>query len=939
MTGTTSTGTPASDAPPTGAGPTGGESVREPLTWERVLAVVDDPGRHQDDPAPIVALFAGRTEAERRALLPAYKEAVRSRRTGGIGLRPLRHVGVALLGGPAGIAQWLLREDMAWPEKFGQEAVYTILAERDPAWIPDIATRMAARLPLDPWGNQWHVVDALVRGAGLPTPTTPGFVLRWMTEVAGRWRGSGRPLAEHLAADRYFPDLLPALFEVAGVGQNLDTPTTGPNAVRPGWDTALAALADAKTIQRDVLLDGCLSRLLRGERPGALRGFVRLHEALAPADDELAARVEGYLRLLPDAPSTVAALAQAALRRVDGADLLDPERIAEASRSVLFRAEKTLVRAQLTWLGTAIKRHPEHAGTLLATACTAFGSPAGDLQERAVALIAKHVRSLPPDQVDLVLTEVRDALPMLGDAIRPEAAALIGESGTPEPAFVVPLGPPPPRELPPPISSMAELVEELAVFFGSTPNPWVSPRGQATDPLAVERIVAALLREHARDGEALHTALLPLTEQHGHIVHQQWFAHQVRGAVGVMVAAATGHGGRQGWFRSLFGKGDAAEHDLIPGDKRDIERIAPPQRFLLARLYEVGTRLQVPHSGPYLAEIADAAGFVDPEALVAGLETWEASGHSPWRRDVDQALLRLPSHLDPAPIARAGRLTSPAGRRVARVMAAGGPTPGLIGRGRFDRIHRAYSAPKGGWVHSDGPLATVAPGDPDTVPETAWALYGLADPGAAARTSAWSEDSGPDLHCWPLLLPRDRDVIAAHLAICTQRGIDAPSRGAEVLPALAESFGPLGPGMSLALAYALGAQAAEDRTGAVDAFVTLSARDDAWDTEALGRDLGEAVRTRGLKTTRVVASLRDAARAGATGSVWGTLSGFVPDLLAGTGTTGLGDVLALAAETAAGSGARGVSIPGLAELAERKGSSRAVVEARRLRKVLDGDTG
>ncbi|MFI6983152.1 DUF6493 family protein [Embleya sp. NPDC050154] len=931
--------------PTTGSEPTTGAAsqAREPLTWARVEAALVEQDRAGGAPAPIVALFAGRTEAERRKLVPRYKEAVRSHRNSSRGLRTLRYVGVACLGGPAGIAQWLSREDMTWPSgpDTGEQAVHTLLAERDPAWIPDIVNRLATRMSVDTWGNHWDVVDALVRGSGLPTPTTAGFVVRWVDKVGRETFGTGPALAERLRADPYFTDLLPALFEVPGVGQLLENHESWSRTGFAGWGATLAELADAKVIERDTVLDGCVSRLLRGERPGSLRAFVRLHDAMAPTDDELAARVDSYLRLLPDAPSPVAGLAQDVLRRLDVADRLDPERIAEAARSVLFRTEKKLVRTQLIWLGQAIKRHPDHAGMLLATAGTAFGSVAVDLQERALALITKHVGKLPADQAALVYDEVRAQLSLLGDALRPEAAALVGESAVVEPDRGIALVPPPVRELPPPIGSLEELVEELAVLFARTDNPWVSPRGRNTDPLAVERIVSAMLREHERDREALHTALLPLTERHAHIIEQQWFIHQVQGAVGAMVAAATGYGGsRSGWFRSLFGKGtEASDHDLIPGSRVDVERLEPVQRFLLARLYEVGTRLRTPRGGPHLAEIADATGLVDPEALVAGLERYEVSGHSPWRRDVDQALLRLPAEIDPAVLARAGRLTSPAGLRVARMLAAGGPPAGFVERRRFARIHREFSYRDRDWTHFDGPLALIAPGDPDTrpqgtVPESALPMYDLSDPGAAARRPAWSENTEPDLHCWPLVLPRDRDVLGAHLAIRTQRGIDGPCRGAEILPALAESHGPLGSGISLALAYALGAQAAEDRTAAVDALVTLAARGDAWDTLGLGRDIGEAVRTRGLKTTRVVASLREASRAGAGEAVWGVLSGFLPDLLAGTKTTGLADALAVAAESAAGGGARAVSIAGLDALADRKGSSRAVTEAKRLRAIL-----
>ncbi|MYW00862.1 DUF6493 family protein [Streptomyces sp. SID3343] len=913
----------------------------EPLTWERLRALAPD------EHAAMVAAFAGRTEAERRALVPDIKESVKKLRDAeGFTHRRLvpilRVAGAACLGGAATIAQWLARRDLQWGAVGSHRPVLAVLRDRKPEWIPEIAGRLAAKLPADAWSDDWDLADLLARAGGLPAPTSDGYVLGWVRHRSGATRGTGaRSLAEQLGGDAYFLPLLPHLFEVAGVGQLIEQYEAW-SGKGDGWGPTLVQLTEARPVEREVVLDGCVSRLLRSERPGALRAFVRMHEQLKPTEDELAARTTAYLRLLPDAPSPVAGLAQDVLRGLDAAGRLSAEQVAEASRSVLFRAEKKLVRTQLTWLGQALKRHPDHAEVLLVSAGTVFGSPATDLQERAVALIAKHTAKWPADRVAALRAELRDSLGLLGDVIRAEAIATLGGAGEevePTEDFDLPLLPPAPRELPAPIASLDELVEEISVLFAGTASPWVSWRGRSADPIAIERIVSALLREHANDRAALHAALLPITERHAHIVEQRWFAHQVQGAIGAMVAAATGLGGsRPGWFRSLFGKAAAPDSDLdiIPGGKPEIDRIEAPQRFLLARLYEVAQRLRVPTSGPYLAEIVTATGHVDPEALVAGLEEWESTGATPWRRDVDQALLRLPADLDPALVARAGRLTSPAGLRVAKTFAAGGLPPGIVDHKRFDRVHREYVSATRKWIHLDGPLAWVAPMPDGLLPESAGSLYSLLDPGDVVRRRAWSESTDTDLRCWTMILPQARDVLAAHLAIRTQSSIDRACRGAEALPLLAEAEGPLGAGMSIALTYAFGAHVPEDRTAAVDAFITLAARDEPWDAGALGRDIGEAIRTRGLKTNRVVASLQEAARAGAHEAVWGVLGGLLPDLLSGRKATGIPAALALAAETAAKSGARDVPIRGLDALADKKSGSRAVVEAKRLRKVLTG---
>jgi hypothetical protein len=87
-----------------------------------------------------------------------------------------------------------------------------------------------------------------------------------------------------------------------------------------------------------------------------------------------------------------------------------------------------------------------------------------------------------------------------------------------------------------------------------------------------------------------------------------------------------------------------------------------------------------------------------------------------------------------------------------------------------------------------------------------------------------------------------------------------------------------------------------------------------------------------VKLNRAVLSLTDVHRAGATAAVWSLLGAALPVLLPGA-PRGLPDLLELASVVAAASGATG-EIEGLTEVAEKKGSSRLLKEARRLRTVL-----
>lgn len=96
-----------------------------------------------------------------------------------------------------------------------------------------------------------------------------------------------------------------------------------------------------------------------------------------------------------------------------------------------------------------------------------------------------------------------------------------------------------------------------------------------------------------------------------------------------------------------------------------------------------------------------------------------------------------------------------------------------------------------------------------------------------------------------------------------------------------------------------------------------------------------------MKPLRLAEAIRTAAATGAYATVWSVLRDVLPILLAdlatdassGTPARGLGDLLAVAADCAERSGARG-DLSHLAQAAERRGSSKLVTQARRLRTAL-----
>ncbi len=915
----------------------------------------------------VVAFVRELRDTERRALaspIRAYARELLGRRAFSDGSATpfevrrarayaLRVAGAGCFTGADATAAWLARRDLqGWGFQFGPDgqtaAVLEVLRDRDPRWLADVARRLAGRLRSGDRQETgrilWATTAALVRHAGIDPPTTDGFVSGWMLAHATSWpRTAGdhdhRPLVDRLRDDSFLDALSPHLFEVDEAGEPLLWGAR-PSHRLPAeqtWPGALAQLAAEGRLDRAALLDRCLGRLLRGGRSGALGGFVALHEALDPDLDELAARTRDYHRLLPDAQPAVAELAQRALRRLDDAGRLDRSVLLEASRAVLFRTERKLVRAQLTWLDAAARRRrgrPDELGELLGAVAAAFGQDAAHLQERALSLVRRHARHASPTG-RVALLHATEGLPddlrrRLAEALGAAAPAARGAALASGPSWP----PPAPRALPPPIGTPAELAEELAALFHAATVDRVID--ETLDPVALERALAALVTFAHADRAALHEAIAPVLLRYnicppGDIPQRaswegwaawlrsddHWYWYGARMAVGLIAAAAAmspagaGTSGaaspRNAWVRLVAS---------VPGAGRHPRR-SRPRQAIVYRLREIGTGLLYEPVPTLLATPATAAGHVDPAVLLDKLARAEREGWQPWELDLQQALLRLPRETDPAVLDRARRLRSPAGQRLAGRLETGGPPDPTL-----DRLVRTHPRDDWSWPPSLTDL-----------------LFGL-DPSERLVPGRWWDARG-DEHaarlCWPALLPSHRDVAAAHLLpALSLLPRDRHSRGlGAVLPLLAEGDGPVGTALTLALAHGLGASERADRAAAADALVILAGRGQL-DGAPLGRELASLVALGLFPVQRLVEPLRDVAMSGAHPAVWAVVAAALPRLLPPVveqAPQRLAGLVALGAETATPARASG-PIPAITAIAERGGSSQLAAESRRLHHIL-----
>ncbi|MFI0407548.1 DUF6493 family protein [Actinomadura sp. 3N508] len=860
-----------------------------------------------------VRLVSELDEPGRRAVakeLPGALKELRAASAHGF-LQPLTAqalllAGAGTIGGAAAAAAWMTRADLRpwWDEDKYCPLLCDLTSSRPDEWRAEVAQRIAARLKTsEEFWTYWHIAAALARSAGV-VPVSDGFVVGWVEEG-----GSARRLAE----DPFLEALVPRLFEVDGVGAALAFDAARPqqDETRKGaWAAGLADLAHAGRLDRTALLDGCISRFLRGGTAHNLRWFVGLHEELAPTGEEVAARVRDYVRLLPVAPPAVADTALRQVRRADDLGALDGALFEEAAGALLFRPEKKLVRAALTWLDRTARARDRVDATLRAVSAV-FTSEALDLRERAVKIAVKHASLAGGD----VRAEVRDAAAELPADLRQAIAAAFGEVAAAEPEPEPLPAPPPftPRKALAPIGSLDEVASEFIASIAAE-EKWP----------VTERFLAALVEFAFRDfdgtGKALRDAcsdraawLLenlrrPASRTY---VRRSWIQFPVRRLLFPDDTPA-----RVGEVRAAF----------VKGKPRIFGSGVMPrmERFLAWRRHEIVSVLgKVP---VLLATPTEGSGHVDPDVLVARLERLEEAGAEPGRADLAQAMLRLPREVDPAAVARAKGLASDAGRAVASWLATGGLADPDVECTFPDEPITSFA--EHGLPHPAYVVSTVdVPGDTDVARI------------CAVSRDAWTDHEGSIYNAftgyWPSVMPSHREVAAAHLLPYFVGTEDVGWGQGTVMLDLAEGDGPAGTAVGTLLACALANREQHERATAVEAFLAFSGRGGLPAAET-GTALGRLAAIGVITVPRIVKSLTAAADAGAHAEVWTVLAAALPHALPGPGErarAGVPDLLALATRLAELTGARG-TIPAVAEVASRGGSSRLVKESARLHRTV-----
>ncbi|WP_431926075.1 hypothetical protein [Nonomuraea jabiensis] len=780
-------------------------------------------------------------------------------------MEPMRVAGAGAIAGAAAVATWLTKRELeptSMPGEAGDvPAILQAVAARPVAWQQDLAVRLALRLRgTRPQAGDRRVRLALelLRASGAEPPEHDPLTLAWVIDT---------PPGD-LAGDPLLDAMLPRLFETEGTGRALES--------RQELPAALVELAAQGRIRRESLLGGCRTRFLRGGQAADLRFFVRLHDLLDPAPEEVAPHAGDYAAALSHGPANLADLALRQLRRLK----VTPP--VEAVEGLLYRREGRLVRAGLSLLDRAIKAADGDLDAYAPALAAALLCESAEARERAIKLAVRHAPRFGP----LGAETIRQTVAMLPPGHGSELAPAFGAEPPPEPEPVrfvpVPL-PAAPEPGPMPSISQARALARLrlAEFEWSQSELWLD---------GFVRMVAG------GDREELAAELAPLAARCDDRAYR-WFPWwETADWAGAMARELSEPGAE----RKAMPDGEVNPPRRVPEMTHGgAWRIVPLARF--AEVYQAQLDGRLP---PYLlATPTRDNGLLDAQALVERLEGYERDGVTALPLDLRQALLRLSRTVTPEVAARAARLTGQTGRTVCRWLTDRPAEP--------ETVLRWETGERDGFVTSEFVSG----------PEYAEVLGDFLVPRMHEEICR-------------LMLP----VFAGHRELVAARSIyTVMSYGPQSRPSLRDlelltlADGPGGPGLALLLAYYLLDDPDPDSDGGLQPLLHLAAAGDLPGAE-LGRQLAELLR-RGCGAPSVaVAALREAAGRGAHREVWQVMTGLLPAYLPGPGeraTSAHTRMIGLAAEVAEWADARG-ELAAVAELAGRARDSELVRHARRL---------
>lgn len=471
-----------------------------------------------------------------------------------------------------------------------------------PSWLAPVTRRWVEMLSSTfTWHAPFLAVRALERLGAVTLAADRSYVLAFVGGSGAQ--SGGRSRVDLLRED---PELLDRgfwpMFETEGGGQVSLTNVDKFAGAEHTWQGDVLRLVAEGDIDRQRVLDACLSALVGDLGAFQAGWFSRTFRALEPDVAELGSRQPRLLDLVRSLVPATVTFAVRALRDVETAGLLDDDALLEGVGPATGARSKATALAALRLLDTVSRRRPDRASEVVLAVRPALEHAHRDVRDRAaglVGLVGKATREVPTALPAVLPTEGgADRVPTGGAPAGPGLPASPVPSG-PAVATRVPVRPTSPPESADPVVD-GELVERTAALLED-----------AGDALEIEQVLAAFAR-------STDLGVLEPLRRRARAVHRRvaegWTVNgRVRGHVARLVLVALG---------------EPAEAPVSSEDPA----------FLVGRMDEVAEVLGGA-SPPFVLLATPTRGpWVEPVVLVARLL---AASDAPRPLDLVAALLRL----------------------------------------------------------------------------------------------------------------------------------------------------------------------------------------------------------------------------------------------------------------------------------------------------------
>jgi hypothetical protein len=759
-----------------------------------------------------------------------------------------RAVALAVLGCVTGLRQVAAAlDDVRLPPEIAPLAV-RVLTDRQPPWLGDLPAALLVQP--ETRAEHFHLVRALVREGAVARPDFPEYLESMVWGLALDLPSSS--VLDRLRSDpRLLDDELWDLLATERIGRRMadhdryhlqpqhwgegDPPPPRPKST---WQHALTELVADGTFDRERVIDIALGAFFRDWAAVDVSWFVGLHSALAPTEREVVVRQGTYSRLLAAEHGPVVKLGLTTQRRLLASGHLDVDLFLASAPAALARTDKGTVSTTLGLLSDVAAAQPDSAERVAEVVATAVQHERVDVQERAIALLI----TLVPD-ADRRRQLLEPFTEGLAPSLRPRSTAPVRVEEPTGPTLAEPE----------PVIVPVRDADELGELFARLIE-------EADDPAEIERLLDGVLgmaRDRPRNGadvlarraEELLAGYFP----------GAWSGEEPRADLAALALV---------WLRGASpGRGFLGREYGWEGSFQTVRRlVAPPplgrgsslSELLTRRTHEVagavhaggGASLSLPTRRSGSLAAADLMQRIDAMNSRAGVLPIDAC----------VALLRVPpeehDELRFSSSSRAGRFL----RDQLRALRERRPDWQLVvdheELEQRDARHAARPT-RVAWRATDGPhrgldrvlLAVLDRTDP------------LSTFGPEADDGEYAARFDQVTAQWPLLLPHDPDLLAAHAHPRLYRGLIQNRSGSEpLLESLGRSTRPIGPPALSVLLLGLSAKNGSERARAVDASIDL-ARRSMLDGAGLGRVLTQLLAADAVIGSRVAQAMTDAARA------------------------------------------------------------------------------